>query len=44
MSREKEEKDKTSEMEKDTLAEVKGEGSEGKTDSEEDKSKGEAAV
>lgn len=31
------EKDKTSEMEKDTLPEVKGEGSEGKTDSEESK-------
>lgn len=31
-------------MDKDTPAEVKGEGSEAKTDSEEDKCKGEAGV
>lgn len=43
-SKEKDEKDKTSETEKDTPAEVKGEGSEGKMDSEEDKTKGGAAV
>lgn len=40
LSKGKEEKDKTSDGERDTPA-VKGEGSEGKTDSEEDKSKGE---
>ncbi|TMS10837.1 Chromodomain-helicase-DNA-binding protein 4 [Larimichthys crocea] len=38
LTKEKEEKDKTSDMDKDT-PEVKGEGSEGKADSEEDKSK-----
>lgn len=42
MSKEKEEKDKASEVEKET-PEVKAEGSEGKTESEEDKSKCEAA-
>lgn len=41
MSKEKEVKDKTSEMEKDAGAEVKGDGSDGRTDSEEDKTKGE---
>ncbi|XP_044064783.1 chromodomain-helicase-DNA-binding protein 4 isoform X5 [Siniperca chuatsi] len=41
MSTDKEEKDKILEMEKDTPADVKGEGSEDKTDSEEDKSKAE---
>ncbi len=44
MSKEKEEKDKTSEVEKDAAAEVKGDGLEGKMESEEDKSKGEADV
>uniref|UniRef100_A0A7N8Y5V8 Chromodomain helicase DNA binding protein 4b n=1 Tax=Mastacembelus armatus TaxID=205130 RepID=A0A7N8Y5V8_9TELE len=41
MSKEKEEKDKNSDMEKDTFDGVKGEGVEGKTESDEVKSKGE---